>query len=114
MIDELISFKSNKAERFKALKKVRPYVKRIIGLTGTPAPNSLMDLWAEIYLLDMGERLGRFIGGFRERFFIPDKRNQQIIFSYKPKDGAEEKIYSLISDICISMKALAIWRCRSW
>lgn len=106
VIDELSSFKSNKAERFKALKKVRPYVKRIIGLTGTPAPNSLMDLWAEIYLLDMGERLGRFIGGFRERFFIPDKRNQQIVFSYKPKDGAEEKIYSLISDICISMKAL--------
>lgn len=106
VIDELSSFKSNKAERFKALKKVRPYVKRIIGLTGTPAPNSLMDLWAEIYLLDMGERLGRYIGGFRERFFIPDKRNQQIVFSYKPKEGAEEKIYSLISDICISMKAL--------
>ncbi|MCC8013659.1 MAG: DEAD/DEAH box helicase [Eubacterium sp.] len=106
VIDELSSFKSNKTERFKALKKVRPYVKRIIGLTGTPAPNSLMDLWAEIYLLDMGKRLGRYIGGFRERFFIPDKRNQQIVFSYKPKDGAEEKIYSLISDICISMKAL--------
>lgn len=106
VIDELSSFKSNKAQRFKALKKVRPMVKRIIGLTGTPAPNSLMDLWSEIYLLDMGERLGRFIGGFRERFFIPDKRNHDVIYSYKPKVGAESKIYELISDICVSMKAL--------
>lgn len=106
VIDELSSFKSNKAQRFKALKKVRPMVKRIIGLTGTPAPNSLMDLWSEIYLLDMGERLGRFIGGFRERFFTPDKRNRDIIYSYKPKVGAESKIYELISDICVSMKAL--------
>lgn len=106
VIDELSSFKSNKAQRFKALKKVRPMVKRIIGLTGTPAPNSLMDLWSEIYLLDMGQRLGRYIGGFRERFFIPDKRNQEVIFSYKPREGAENKIYELISDICVSMKAL--------
>lgn len=106
VIDELSSFKSNKAQRFKALKKVRPMVKRIIGLTGTPAPNSLMDLWSEIYLLDMGERLGRFIGGFRERFFIPDKRNRDVVYSYKPKVGAESKIYELISDICVSMKAL--------
>ncbi len=105
VIDELSSFKSNKAARFKALKKVRPKLKRIIGLTGTPAPNSLMDLWAEIYLLDMGQRFGRYIGGFRERFFTPDKRNQQVIFSYKPRAGAEEKIYELISDICVSMKA---------
>ena len=105
VIDELSSFKSNKAARFKALKKVRPKLKRIIGLTGTPAPNSLMDLWSEIYLLDMGQRFGRYIGGFRERFFTPDKRNQQIVFSYKPRAGAEEKIYELISDICISMKA---------
>ena len=106
VIDELSSFKSNRAQRFKALKKVRPMLKRIIGLTGTPAPNSLMDLWSEIYLLDMGERLGRFIGGFRERFFIPDKRNRDVIYSYKPKVGAESKIYELISDICVSMKAL--------
>lgn len=106
VIDELSSFKSNKAQRFKALKKVRPIVKRIIGLTGTPAPNSLMDLWSEIYLLDMGQRLGRYIGGFRERFFTPDKRNQEVIFSYKPREGAENKIYELISDICVSMKAL--------
>ena len=106
VIDELSSFKSNKAQRFKVLKKVRPKIKRIIGLTGTPAPNSLMDLWSEIYLLDMGERLGRYIGKFRNRFFIPDKRSREVIFSYKPKEGAGKQIYSLISDICVSMKAL--------
>ena len=106
VIDELSSFKSNKAQRFKALKKVRPKVQRVIGLTGTPAPNSLLDLWPQMYLLDMGERLGRFIGSYRERFFKPDKRNKEIIYSYKPRDGAEESIYSLINDICISMKAV--------
>jgi len=106
VIDELSSFKSNKAQRFKALKTVRPKVQRVIGLTGTPAPNSLLDLWPQMYLLDMGERLGRFIGGYRERFFKPDKRNKEIIYSYKPRDGAEENIYSLINDICISMKAV--------
>lgn len=105
VIDELSSFKSAKAQRFKALKRVRPLVKRVIGLTGTPAPNSLIDLWPEIYLLDMGRRLGRFIGGYRDRFFLPDKRNREIIYSYKPREGAEETIYRLISDICISMKA---------
>lgn len=106
IIDELSSFKSSKADRFKALKRVRPQIERIIGLTGTPAPNSLMDLWPEMYLLDMGKRLGRFITGYRERFFKPDKRNREIIYSYKPRDGAEDAIYSLISDICISMKAV--------
>jgi len=106
VIDELSSFKSNKAQRFKALKKVRPKVQRVIGLTGTPAPNSLLDLWPQMYLLDMGERLGRFIGGYRDRFFKPDKRNKEIIFSYKPRDGAEESIYQLINDICISIKAV--------
>jgi SNF2 family DNA or RNA helicase len=106
VIDELSSFKSNKAQRFKALKKVRPKVQRVIGLTGTPAPNSLLDLWPQMYLLDMGERLGRFIGGYRDRFFKPDKRNKEIIYSYKPRDGAEESIYQLINDICISMKAV--------
>lgn len=106
VIDELSSFKSHKAKRFKALKKVRPMVKRIIGLTGTPAPNGLIDLWAEIGILDMGQRLGRFIGGYRERFFMPDKRSREMVFSYKPRDGAEEAIYGLISDICISMKAV--------
>ncbi len=105
VIDELSSFKSHKAKRFKALKKVRPMVKRIIGLTGTPAPNGLIDLWAEIGILDMGQRLGRFIGGYRERFFVPDKRSREMVFSYKPREGAEEMIYGLISGICISMKA---------
>lgn len=105
VIDELSSFKSHTAKRFKALRKVRPQVKRIIGLTGTPAPNSLMDLWSEINLLDMGERLGRFITNYRDEYFVPDKRNQQVIFSYKPKKGAEKEIYKKISDICVSMKA---------
>lgn len=106
VIDELSSFKSNKAQRFKALKAVRPKVSRVIGLTGTPAPNSLIDIWPQMYLLDMGERLGRFIGGFRDRFFQADKRNREIIYSYKPREGSEEAIYNLISDICISMKAV--------
>ena len=105
VIDELSSFKSSKAQRFRALKKVRPKLSRVIGLTGTPQPNGLLDLWPQIYLLDMGQRLGRFVGGYRDRFFLPDKRNAQVIFSYKPKDGAEDIIYRLISDICISMKA---------
>lgn len=105
VIDELSSFKSSKAQRFRALKRVRPRISRVIGLTGTPQPNGLLDLWPQMYLLDMGQRLGRFVGGYRERFFLPDKRNREVIFSYKPKEGAEEKIYELISDICISMKA---------
>ncbi len=104
-IDELSSFKNHQSKRFKALRKVRPQVKRVIGLTGTPAPNGLIDLWAQINILDMGERLGRFIGGYRERYFTPDKRNRDVIFSYKPKEGAEEAIYNQISDICISMQA---------
>jgi len=105
VIDELSSFKSYQAKRFKSLLKVRPKIKRIVGLTGTPSSNGLMDLWAEFRLLDMGERLGRYITYYRQNFFIPDKRNQQMIFSYKPRDGAEKKIYSLISDITISMKS---------
>ena len=105
VIDELSSFKSSKAQRFKALKRVRPQVSRVIGLTGTPSPNGLLDLWPQMYLLDMGQRLGRYIGAYRDRFFLPDKRNRNIIYSYKPRDGAEEAIYNLISDICISMKA---------
>lgn len=105
VIDELSSFKSSKAQRFRALKRVRPRISRVIGLTGTPQPNGLLDLWPQMYLLDMGKRLGRFVGGYRERFFLPDKRNREVIYSYKPKEGAEEKIYELISDICISMKA---------
>lgn len=105
VIDELSSFKSYQAKRFKSLLKARPKVKRIVGLTGTPSSNGLMDLWAEFRILDMGERLGRYITHYRQNFFVPDKRNQQMIFSYKPKDGAEKKIYSLISDITISMKS---------
>ena len=104
VIDELSSFKSHQAKRFKSLLKVRPKIKRIVGLTGTPSSNGLMDLWAEYRLLDMGQRLGRFIGRYREDFFVSDKRNEQVIFSYKPKPGAEEAIYRLISDITISMK----------
>jgi SNF2 family DNA or RNA helicase len=104
VIDELSSFKSHQAKRFKSLMKVRPKVNRIVGLTGTPSSNGLMDLWAQYRLLDMGQRLGRFIGRYREDYFVPDKRNQQVIFSYKPKPGAEEAIYRRISDITISMK----------
>ncbi|NLG81979.1 MAG: DEAD/DEAH box helicase [Bacilli bacterium] len=104
VIDELSSFKSHQAKRFKSLLKVRPFIKRIVGLTGTPSSNGLMDLWEEYRILDMGQRLGRFIGRFREAYFVPDKRNQHVIFSYKPKPGAEEAIYQLISDITISMK----------
>lgn len=105
VIDELSSFKSHAAKRFKSLLKVRPTVKRMVGLTGTPSSNSLMDLWAEFRLLDMGQRLGRYITHYRNNFFVPDKRNQQMVFSYKPKPGAEDAIYRLISDITISMKS---------
>ncbi|AEG61768.1 DEAD/DEAH box helicase [Desulforamulus ruminis] len=104
VIDELSSFKDNGSKRFKALRKVRPGVRRIVGLTGTPSANGLMDLWAEIGVLDMGQRLGRYITHFRNNYFMPDKRNQQMVFSYKPRPGAEETIYRLISDITISMK----------
>lgn len=106
VIDELSSFKDHSSQRFKALRKVRPLVKRIVGLTGTPSPNGLMDLWAEIGILDMGQRLGRFIGSYRDRYFLPDKRNQQMVFSYKPREDAEEAIYAKIADICISMKSM--------
>lgn len=105
VIDELSSFKSYQAKRFRSLLKVRPSVKRIVGLTGTPSSNGLMDLWAEFRILDLGKRLGRFITHYRNAYFQPDKRNGQVVFSYKPLPGAEEKIYSAISDITISMKA---------
>lgn len=105
IIDELSSFKNHQAKRFKSLMKVRPKVKRMIGLTGTPSSNGLMDLWAEFKLLDMGARLGRFITAFRSNYFMPDKRNGQIIYSYKPLPGAEQCIYRKISDITISMKS---------
>ena len=105
VIDELSSFKNPQSKRFKSLLKVRPKIKRIIGLTGTPSSNGLMDLWAEFRLLDMGHRLGRFITQYRNNYFIPDKRNGQIIYSYKPLPYAEEAIYKQISDITISMKS---------
>ena len=105
VIDELSSFKSWQAKRFKSLLKVRPDVKRIVGLTGTPSSNGLMDLWAEFRILDLGKRLGRFITHYRDAFFLPDKRNQQQIFTYKPRPGAEEEIYRRISDMTISMRA---------
>lgn len=105
VIDELSSFKSYGAKRFKSLLKVRPSVKRIVGLTGTPSSNGLMDLWAEFRILDLGQRLGRYISHYRNTYFKPDKRNAQIIFSYKPLPGAEDEIYKQISDITISMKS---------
>jgi len=105
VVDELSSFKNHEAKRFRAFMKVRPKVKRIVGLTGTPSSNGLMDLFAEFKLLDMGERLGRFIGAYRANFFRPDKMNGPIVYSYKPIPGAESMIYNRISDITISMKA---------
>ncbi len=105
IIDELSSFKNHKSKRFQSLMKVRPKIKRIIGLTGTPSSNGLMDLWAEFKLLDFGERLGRFITHYRNNYFIPDKRNGEIIYSYKPMPYAEDAIYRKISDITISMKS---------
>lgn len=106
VIDELSSFKSYQAKRFKSLLKVRPEVTRIVGLTGTPTSNGLMDLWAEYRILDFGKRLGRFITHYREQYFIPDKRNANVVFSYKLIPGAKEAIYKKISDVTISMKAV--------
>ena len=103
VIDELSSFKSYQAKRFKSLLKARPKVKRIVGLTGTPSSNGLMDLWAEFRVLDLGQRLGRYITHYRNAYFVPDKRNGEVIFSYKPRPGAEDAIYKRISDITISM-----------
>ena len=105
VIDELSSFKNWGSKRFKALMKVRPLAKRVIGLTGTPSGNGLMDLFAEFKVLDMGQRLGRFITKYRQDYFKPDKRNGQVVFSYVPLPGAEERIYEKIADITISMKA---------
>jgi SNF2 family DNA or RNA helicase len=104
VIDELSSFKSSKANRFRALRKVRPLIKRLVGLTGTPAPNTYIDLWPQLYLLDQGERLGKTLTEFRNNFFIPDKRNQAIIYSWKLKDGAKKQIDEKIKDICFSMR----------
>lgn len=105
VVDELSSFKSNRAERFKSLRSVRPLSSRFVGLTGTPAPNGLMDLWPQVYLMDRGERLGKTITGYRDRYFYPGKRNGFTVFTWEPKEGAQEAIQERISDICISMKA---------
>lgn len=105
VIDELSSFKNHGSKRFKALRRVRPMIKRLIGLTGTPAPNSLMDLWAPVYLLDQGERLGKTITGFRDRYFNAGARSGHIVYEWKAKKEAEERVYEAIQDIAVSMKA---------
>ena len=105
VIDELSSFKSHTSKRFKSLLKIRPYFERVVGLTGTPSSNGLMDLWAEFRVLDLGERLGRYITHYRNEYFLPDKRNGAIIFSYKPQINAEERIYRRLADMTISMKS---------
>lgn len=105
VLDESSSFKNSQSKRFKALKLVRSRINRLVELTGTPASNGLIDLWAQIFLLDGGARLGRTLGQYRERFFDPDKRSRTQIFSYTPKDGSMEYIQQAIGDICVSMKA---------
>ena len=106
VIDELSSFKNPQSQRFKAFMKLRPKLSRVVGLTGTPSSNGLMDLFAEYRCLDMGERLGRFIGRYRDAYFAPDRRNGNIIYSYRPRPGAEQQIYEKIRDITVSMKVL--------
>lgn len=105
VLDELSSFKSPKAIRFKALRMVRPLIKRVVGLTGTPAPRGLIDLWSQLYLLDMGERLGKTVTSYREKYFTPGRSNGHVVFDYKLRQDSDNLIYSKISDICISMKA---------
>lgn len=105
VIDELSSFKNPKSQRFKSLRLVQPCFSRVVGLTGTPAPNGLIDLWSQVYLLDRGQRLGKFISHFRDKWFTPGKRNGLVVYSYVPREGAEEQIHQAIGDICMSMKA---------
>ncbi|MDR9795237.1 DEAD/DEAH box helicase [Aeribacillus pallidus] len=105
VIDELSSFKNHKSKRFRALRRVRPMMKRVVGLTGTPAPNGLIDLWPQIYLLDLGERLGKTVTGYRDRYFVPGERNGHTVYKWREKKEAEERIYDAISDIVVSMKA---------
>ena len=104
VIDELSSFKSAQAKRWKALRRVRGRIRRLIGLTGTPRPNGLEDLWPEIYLLDQGVRLGRTLSSFRAQYLCPDKMNGHIVYSYRPREGAEEEVYEEISDLCMSIR----------
>lgn len=105
VVDELSSFKNSKSQRFRALKRVRPYARRCIGLTGTPSANGLMDLWAEAYILDGGEALGKTLTGFRDQYFTPGRRNGMVIYDWNPRPGAEEKILKRLDPICVSMKA---------
>lgn len=105
VIDELSSFKNHQSQRFRALRRVRPFIKRLVGLTGTPAPNGLIDLWPQIYLLDQGERLGKTITAYRDRYFVPGKRSGHIVYEWKQKEEAERRIYEAIADITVSMKA---------
>jgi SNF2 family DNA or RNA helicase len=105
IVDELSSFKSNQAQRFKALRAVRPRIERLIGLTGTPASNGLLDLWPQMYLLDQGERLGKYITAYRRQYFYPTQQNGHVVYKWALREGAEEAIYSKISDIVISMRA---------
>ena len=104
VIDELSSFKSAQAKRFKALRRVRGRIRRIIGLTGTPRPNGLEDLWPEMYLLDQGQRLGRTLTQFRQRYLVPEKMNGHIVYSYKPREGAEAEVYDKLGDLCMSIR----------
>lgn len=104
VIDELSSFKSAQAKRWKALRRVRGQIRRIIGLTGTPRPNGIEDLWPELYLLDRGERLGKTLTGFRQKYLTPEKMNGHVVYSYKPKPGAEQEVYDRIGDICMSIR----------
>lgn len=105
VVDESSSFKNPRAKRFRALAKMRPYIKRTVILSGTPAPNGLLDLWSQVYLLDGGARLGRRYTHYRERYFEPDQRGRDVIYSYKPKPGTDKAVWKLLDDICISMKA---------
>lgn len=102
--DEMSSFKNHRAKRFKALAAIRSHITRLVGLTGTPSPNGLSDLWSQVYLLDQGERLGKYFTHFRERYFEPGRRCREVVYSYDPKEGAEKAIMDAISDICVSMK----------
>lgn len=104
IIDELSNFRNPSSKRFRALRKVRPLIKHLWGLTGTPRPRSLLDLWAQVYLLDRGERLGETYGGYKDRYFSPGRRNGYVIFDWNPRPGAEEEITEKISDICISLE----------
>lgn len=104
VVDELSSFKSAQSKRWKALRRVRGRIRRFIGLTGTPRPQGLEDLWPEMYLLDLGERLGKTLGSFRTKYLIPDKMNGPVVYSYKPREGAEAEVYNRISDVCMSIK----------